>query len=144
MTIQKLDLGGTAGYESKEAVICVLDGSNADDLVTPLIIGDYNNAPFADDTFIEAFGCCALEELFSWSEMRRILKDGAHLHVGSCGPIPDFPQRMQEAADNGFVIVDNEPPWVDETEDADQSLPPWERCYLDGGLDFFLNKDGWL
>lgn len=60
--ITLLDLGGTACFESREAVSVSLDGSASGDMVVHRVIGDYRALPFADNTFVEAFGACFLED----------------------------------------------------------------------------------
>ncbi len=83
--IKKLDLGGTACFGSRNAVIVSIDGTTSDDYVTPLVIADYNRAPFADNTFEEAFGCCYFEDPFVLRELFRLLKPGAKAKLSACG-----------------------------------------------------------
>jgi len=83
--IRKLDLGGTACYVDPNAISISLDGSNSEDPVTPLIVGDYNRAPFPDEAFNEAFGSCALEDDIDFRELYRIMKHGSRTTVTACG-----------------------------------------------------------
>jgi len=93
--IRRLDLGGTACYDSSDAVACVLDASISDeewnegtqtwDSKTCLIQGDYNRMPFPKEYFDEAYGSCYLEERHSYHELFRVLKHGGRATVSACG-----------------------------------------------------------
>lgn len=80
----KLDLGGTACYENPNDVIISIDGTTMGDHVTPLIIADYNNAPFLGGTFDEAFGSCYFETSYDLRELYRLLKKGGRAYLSSC------------------------------------------------------------
>ena len=105
---RRLDLGGTACYCSPSDVSISLDGTNSDDEVTPLVIGDYTQCPFPSKCFDEAFGSCALEQdPFTVEQMlielRRVLKPGATIHLGSCGEPEDWHTWLPLAL--GFKLI---------------------------------------
>lgn len=102
----KLDLGGTACYESEDAIIISLDGSDAGDDISKLIVGDYNNMPLPNSYFDEASGSCYLEEKPNWNELYRVMKPGARIHVKACDA--GYAPREQMEADMrnaGFWIL---------------------------------------
>jgi hypothetical protein len=106
MTIKLLDLGGTATYESPDAVGLSLDGTMSEDEVTPVVIGDYNVAPFAAGTFEELFGCCALEDTFDLREAYRLLAPGGKCTVSGCMDCDlTDPDAIQELFDTIAVLV---------------------------------------
>jgi len=82
----RLDLGGVACYTdaSGRSVGISLDNTSADDEITPRIVGDYNHAPFAKNTFSEAHGCCYFEDTYDLAELARILRPGARVKLSSC------------------------------------------------------------
>lgn len=123
----KLDLGGTACYESKQAVGISDDGTTAGDEVTPHIVGDYNQMPFPNAVFDEAHGSCYLEDPVNWHELARVLKPGAPVYVSACAELYDTETIVvEELREAGFVVV--EPiVWVEPTDD-------WPERYPDRGL----------
>jgi hypothetical protein len=97
---RKLDLDGTAGFNSKYAVVMALDGSSDSGPRTAHIIGDYNQMPYADETFDWAEGCCYLEgsDGTHWYQHRH--EDGVEiLKAEQEGTIPIDPQT----GTNNFV-----------------------------------------
>lgn len=122
----KLDLGGTACYEDPNAVAIDLDGTCSGDETTPLIVGDYNRAPFPDNTFDEALGSCYLEERVNFKELHRIMKPGAEVTVKACCELYDSELNvLREAVEAGFLIKQMLV-WVPATDDED--------TYPDGAL----------
>lgn len=109
--MRRIDLGGTACYEddSGDSVSISIDGSNSDDMLTPVVVGDYTSSPFPNNTFDEAFGCCVLEadppQLRALAqELLRIMKPGGHIIIKGCGiPLPSDTTIFQDA---GFILVD--------------------------------------
>lgn len=114
--IRKLDLGGTACYESKEAIGISLDGSMSEDFVTEVVQGDYRAMPFPSEYFDEAFGGCFLENYYQkytreYREVYRVLKPGAKLTVSSCGPL--HKNHLAHALACGFELVEEAAEYVD-------------------------------
>jgi hypothetical protein len=117
----KLDLGGTACYEDPGSVIISLDGTDAGDEVTPLLIADYNSSPFPDNTFDEALGSCYLEERPNWNELYRIMKPGAEIRIKSCDVLyASDEQVIEEILSAGFIIIETSAYIADYGYDA-----PW-------------------
>jgi len=107
--IKKIDLGGTACYESDEAVSISLDGTTSDDLVVIQIIGDYRSMPFSSGSFSEAFGSCILEEPDEeyheiFREIHRVLQSGGLMIVKGCGAW--HPNHLKHALDEGFTMIE--------------------------------------
>ena len=105
--IHKLDLGGTACYESKDAVSISLDGTTSDDEVVHNVIGNYRQLPFVSGQFTEALGSCLLEEPDEqyhdiYTEIARVLKPTARLYAQGCGD--GHTNHAQHALDVGFLI----------------------------------------
>ena len=122
----KLDLGGTACYVDEGAVSISLDGSNSDDEVTPIVIGDYRRSPFASDTFDEALGSCVLEEdseeyLDIFREIYRILKPGAQLKVKGCGG--PHKNHLLQAIEAGFELIEMATIYIEEYGEISYDSP---------------------
>ena len=119
----KLDLGGTACYESEDDVCISLDGTSSDDHIVPVIIGDYNQAPFPDNTFDEALGSCYLEERVNFKELYRIMKPGARVLINACMELYDDEEIvLQDAINAGFQIIERIG-WVEDPEERYPDSP---------------------
>jgi len=120
--MKRLDLGGTACYEDpNESVSVSLDGTSSDDTLTPIVVANYTQSPFPNNTFDEAFGCCALEgypdELHDLAhELLRVMKPGGIVYLSSCGEIEPYHRTI--FADHGFKLVE-EPGIVTDPEAND-------------------------
>lgn len=122
MTINKLDLGGTACYESKEAVNICLDSSSSDDEIVQNLIGDYNFMPFKSNSFDEAFGSCYLETPYNPEELYRVMKSGGVVTVKACtisGPEAHM-LTLYLFRKAGFVVLEDNLPY-EETYGEDKS-----------------------
>lgn len=96
MPITKLDLDGTAAWNSSDAVCMSFDGSTYEhEPNTHKIIGDYNHIPFPANTFQDLHGVCYLEGSdnnndLEWhgkndlTELRRVMKPGGRAYLGQC------------------------------------------------------------
>lgn len=110
--MKRLDLGGTACYEDpRESVSISLDGSNSDDMLTPVVVGDYTRCPFPNNTFDEAFGCCVLEgdyvELQALAaELLRVMKPGARVIIKGCDE-PSLYKDTEPFLAAGFVLIED-------------------------------------
>jgi hypothetical protein len=115
--VRRLDLGGTACYDDPMAVAMSLDGTTLDKECTPIVIGDFANIPFPNETFDSALGACFLEGsdnmkpgetlaedlARSYREVYRVLKPGAELKVMSCGGFE--PCHLIEGLKAGFTMI---------------------------------------
>lgn len=135
--MKRLDLGGTACYvDPYHSVSISLDGTNADDEVTPLVIGDYTRCPFPSKYFDEALGSCALEdgpeELHALAhELLRVMKPGGTVYLSSCDE--PYPYHRSIFEDHGFKLLE-EPALVD-----DPDMNPYP--YYDYGYRWELPKE---
>lgn len=110
--IHILDLGGTSNY-GRDAVGIDLDGTYVDSDYdddpnaerSHHIIGDYNHAPFPDNTFDEANGSCYLEEEYDLKELYRIMKPGGIVTIKSCTDTQEAHIRhVENMQASGFII----------------------------------------
>ena len=136
--INKLDLGGTACYESLKAVNISLDGSDSGDEVTPAIIGDYNHMPFKSNTFREALGSCYLEDTYDPKELHRILRPKAKVIVKACddfktqAKFDKWADKHIEAFQSaGFELIERAVAYYDSDD---------KRWYIDSA--FIFKKEG--
>ena len=128
--ITKLDLGGTACYESSEAVGVSLDGTGYGDATTPRVIADYRHLPFPKNHFEEAFGSCFLEEEDEeygslYRDVVSHMKSGGRLIVKGCGPV--HPNHILHGEESELRLVE-EPGVYDNEEGGEDYDSPmhWE------------------